>query len=149
MDPRKLYRGLGSSVGNMAILTGVQFPITGLISGVITGGVNRKLSAQEAIGSGFLGGVASGFVCAPMELVMIQQQRFGTNIVQAPQQVVSVLGPAGLWRGLLCSCGREGMYTAGYLGIGPVIKSKALEKGYNEPTAVACGAIIGHPPSTT
>lgn len=127
----------------MGILTGVQFPLTGAIQGMVTGGVSRELSAAEAIGSGFLGGAFSGLVCAPMELIMIQQQRFGGSLASVPANVASQLGPQGLFRGLLCASGREAMYTAGYLGIGPTIKGSLQAKGYDDKTAMAGGAVVG------
>mgnify|MGYP001983819370 CR=1 FL=1 len=74
LNPAVLYRGLSMSVLNMSILTGVQFPITGMCQGLVTGGQKRKLSSPEQITAAFMGGAASGIVCAPMELIMIQQQ---------------------------------------------------------------------------
>jgi hypothetical protein len=72
------------SITNMSVLTGLQFPLTGAVTNVITGGESRKLKMSEMIASGFIGGAISGVVCGPMELVMIQQQRFGDSIVKAP-----------------------------------------------------------------
>merc|ERR1712070_1025218 len=48
----------------------------------------------------------------------------------------------GIMRGFWMSCGREGMFTAGYLGIGPVIVGE-LQNTYqqSESTAKMCGAI--------
>ena len=66
MDPRILYRGVGMSVVNMGVLTGVQFPITGFIQRLCTGGAERKLKSSEQISCGFGGGFISGFICAPM-----------------------------------------------------------------------------------
>jgi hypothetical protein len=56
-----------------------------------------------------------------MELVLIQQQRFGTSIVATPAMIVQQTGVSGLFRGLLTSCGREGLFTAGYMGLGPSV----------------------------
>lgn len=120
LDPRVLYRGVGVSIGNMVVLTGLQFPLTGAVAKTITGGVDRPLGKSEKIASGFAGGAISGFVCAPMELVMIQQQRFGTSMLNAAARIVQEKGPLGLFRGLETSCGREGLFAAGYLGMGPV-----------------------------
>jgi hypothetical protein len=124
LDPRVLYRGIGMSVINMGILTGVQFPITGAAAGVITGGVSRRLSDNEKVAAGFIGGAVSGVICAPMELIMIQQQRHGGSLVHQGGRIVSEFGASGLFRGLITSCGREGLFTAGYLGIGPVFAEK-------------------------
>lgn len=131
------------SITNMAVLTGLQFPLTGAVTKVFTGGADRRLSNAEQIASGFLGGVLSGFACAPMELVMIQQQRFGGTLIATPMRIVGEIGAAGLFRGLSMSCGREGLFTAGYLGIGPVI-SRTLQEEYNQPVSVAkVGGAIG------
>ena len=46
-------------------------------------------------------------------------------------------------QGLLMSCGREGLFTAGYLGIGPVINRTLMENhGLSEATAkvLSCGS---------
>jgi hypothetical protein len=42
-----------------------------------TRAVTVRVNDIAQIFAGAVGGVVSGFVCAPMELVMIQQQRFG------------------------------------------------------------------------
>lgn len=119
LDPRVLYRGLAMSVGNMAILTGLQFPLTGAVRSLMTGGKVREMSAAEQVASGFVGGALSGVACAPMELVLIQQQRFGMSLIATPTAVVEATGAMGLFRGLVTSCGREGVFTAGYMGLGP------------------------------
>jgi solute carrier family 25 carnitine/acylcarnitine transporter 20/29 len=124
LNPRILYRGLLMSVTNMSILTGAQFPLTGAVSRVFTRGQERKLSSAEQVGAGFLGGALSGVVCAPMELVMIQQQRNGGSLFFQAGRVLSEHGPSTLFRGLATSCGREGMFTAGCLGLAPVLAEK-------------------------
>lgn len=144
LDPRVLYRGLFMSVGNMAILTGLQFPLTGAVQKVFTGGEIRKLSKGEQIGSGFIGGAISGFACAPMELVMIQQQRFGTSLLGTPAKIITETGLSGIFRGLFMSCGREGLFTAGYLGLGPVATQTLQDEyGFGEVSAKMGGAVCG------
>eukprot|EP00602_Paraphysomonas_sp_CaronLab_P003453 CAMPEP_0185025550 /NCGR_PEP_ID=MMETSP1103-20130426/8462_1 /TAXON_ID=36769 /ORGANISM="Paraphysomonas bandaiensis, Strain Caron Lab Isolate" /LENGTH=240 /DNA_ID=CAMNT_0027558771 /DNA_START=52 /DNA_END=771 /DNA_ORIENTATION=+ len=143
IDPRKLYRGLAVSIGNMSVLTGLQFPLTGIVTNVITGGQNRKLSASEQISSGFAGGALSGFACAPMELVLIQQQRFGGSLLSTPHRIVTSFGPMTMFRGLLTACGREGVFTAGYMGVGPVISNyMEHERNMSNMNAKAVGAVV-------
>ena len=127
LNPAVLYRGIGMSVINMSVLTGLQFPLTGAVATAITGGANRDMSSAEKISAGFAGGALSGIVCAPMELVMIQQQRFGANLSSAASRVVQEFGAGSLFRGLTMSMGREGLFTAGYLGLGPVFAGKLKE----------------------
>ena len=97
----------------MSVLTGIQFPLFGMISNVFTGGEGRKLTSGEQISAGFFGGALSGFACAPMELVLIQQQKFGGSVFSTPAKIVSSYGAGSLFRGFWTSCGREGMFTAG------------------------------------
>ena len=113
MNPRILYRGYTMSLTNMCVLSGLQFPLTAIATGIFTGGKQRKLSDSEEIGSAFIGGVLSGFICAPMELVMIQQQRYGTSLFSTPGKIIGDAGIGALFgRGLMMSCGREGVFTA-------------------------------------
>ena len=128
LNPAVLYRGLTMSIMNMSILTGAQFPLTGAVSRAITGGESRGLSPKEQIGAGFVGGALSGFLCAPMELVMIQQQRNGGGLLSTGGRIVSDHGVMTLFRGLFTSCGREGLFTAGYLGAAPVIAEEIRER---------------------
>lgn len=156
VNPRLVYRGLSTSVANMAVLTGLQFPLTGLVTKAITGGETRDLSNVETIGAAFAGGVLSGFACGPMELVMIQQQRFGGSIVAAPARIVSTFGLFSLGRGTTMSCGREGMYTAGVLGMCPVFMKSLEDNGIPHATAkvlapIGAGVIaatVSHPMDT-
>jgi len=142
LNPKYLYRGLLMSVTNMAVLTGIQFPMTGMITKTITQGQQRRLTNNEMIGAGFGAGFLSGLVCGPMELVMIQQQRFGGSIVQVPNQIVSRYGVLGMFRGLSMACGREAFFTAGYLGLGPAAARELSETyGYSDTNAKMLGAI--------
>ncbi len=79
------------------------------------------------IGSALIGGAISGIACGPMELVMIQQQRFGGNIVNTPSRLIQKSGVASLLRGLATACTRESIFTAGYLGISPVLQRNLRE----------------------
>jgi len=117
LNPRIVYRGLLMSQTNMAVLTGLQFPLTGVVTSLITGGERRRLASSEMVTAGFLGGALSGLACGPMELVMIQQQRFGGNILSTPLRIASHFGVLGrgIFRGLLSSSVREGCFTGTYL----------------------------------
>ncbi|KAJ9451838.1 putative mitochondrial carrier C19G12.05 [Diplonema papillatum] len=143
MNPKILYRGLGISVINMGVATGLQFPLTGLLSSMVKGGEDRKLTKSEQILTGLGGGMLSGVVCAPMELTMIQQQRTGQTLFETPPKIIQRYGARRMLRGLAMTSGREGLYTAGYLGIGPVI-SKTLreEHNYSSSASKLLGAVI-------
>jgi hypothetical protein len=129
LNPMVLYRGLTVSVINMASLTALQFPLSSFSAGLITGGASatRSLTDAEQIGAGFCGGALSGFLCAPMELVLIQQQRFGGSLLGTPARIIGTSGALGIFRGLIPSCGREGLFTAGYVGVGPAFGAALRE----------------------
>jgi len=130
------------SITNMGVLTGIQFPLANAVVKLVTGGQERRLSDLETISTGFAGGLISGIVCCPMELVMIQQQRFGGSIFSTPGRIASSAGvPTLLSRGLITSCGREGLFTAGYLGLGPVFAEK-LSNSMGGMQAKVIGAIL-------
>ena len=76
-----------------------QFPLTAAVSKAITLGESRKLSAAEQVGAGFAGGALSGVICAPMELVMVQQQRSGGSLLGTAGRVVREHGAGQLFRG--------------------------------------------------
>ena len=67
LDPRVLYRGIGVSIGNMVTLTALQFPLTGMVSHMITGGADRQLEKNEKVLAGFAGGAIS-LIAAPIGL---------------------------------------------------------------------------------
>ena len=146
MNPRILYRGYTMSLTNMCVLSGLQFPLTAIATGIFTGGKQRKLSDSEEIGSAFIGGVLSGFICAPMELVMIQQQRYGTSLFSTPSKIIGDAGVGALFgRGLAMSCGREGVFTAGMLGLGPTLRRQAEEAGCRDSAQIKFrGALLNH-----
>lgn len=157
LNPRIMYRGYVMSCANMGILTGVQFPLTGLVTNLITGGKERRLTDTEQIQAAAIGGYVSGTICAPLELLMIQQQRFGTSLLGTPAKVLEEGGFRGLFRGLNVTCLREAVFTGGLLGLGPVLERACREKlelpiaQAKLAAAVGSGLIVGtvsHPLDT-
>ncbi len=141
---KNCYRGLGVSCANMGGLTGLQFWLSGMIQKAITGGEDRALTASEEMGSALLGGMISGVPCATMELIMTQQMRYGTGITATPAKIVSETGITGLLRGNVMSIGREGVFTLGYLGVGPALETYCTKaQGMSKGTAAITGAIGG------
>ncbi|ETO15450.1 hypothetical protein RFI_21913 [Reticulomyxa filosa] len=76
INPRYLYRGLAANAINFSVLCGIQFFGTGVIQQMIVGkdSLDRRLTHTETIAASFGGGVISGFICGPLELVVVQQQ---------------------------------------------------------------------------
>jgi hypothetical protein len=155
--PANCYRGLGVSCMNMGGLTGLQFWLSGMIQKAVTGGEDRALTAAEEMGSALLGGMISGVPCATMELIMTQQMRFGTSMTATPTKIIAESGVTGIFRGTICSVGREGVFTLGYLGVGPALetycsKSYGMSKGTSAITGAIGGgvlaSVLSHPMDT-
>lgn len=143
LNPRALYRGYVANLANLCTKRALAIPSAAAITTVLTGGTPRRLTGMEqfaaALGAGFL----SSFIVSPIELVMIQQQRFGTSLFGTPIALVKSYGPAALGRGFTLTCGRESVYTAGLLGLGPSIKRKAKEDfGFSNNVAGVVGAVV-------
>ncbi|ETO21347.1 hypothetical protein RFI_15857 [Reticulomyxa filosa] len=132
INPRYLYRGVFASALNMATATGIQFFGTGLIQTYAIGeeSLTRQLTDKEIIFSALGGGMISGLICGPIEFVMIQQQRFGGTFGGTQYRVIKSHGPLAFTRGVVTAVGREGIYTAGYLGMVPVLTKVAQNSGY-------------------
>lgn len=157
LSPRVWYRGTFVSCCCMGSLTGLQFLTSGYFQKIVAGSSSEKLTYGQEVATGFLGGAASGPVCCVLELLMIQQQRFGGTVVGTPARLVRANGPSALVRGFVPSTGREAIYTAGYLGTVPATR-KLMRDGYGLPEWLgdfigACGAglfcaFVSHPLDT-
>lgn len=144
VNPKLLYRGTAASVGNMSFTTGVQFYFGGLYQKMVTGGVGIEMTYSQEIGTAFMGGATSGPICSVMELVMIQQQRFGGSVVATCSRLVKEEGVSCLLRGSLATSGREAFYTAGYLGIVPATQRYLTKEYALDPLAGSfLGASVG------
>mmetsp|Transcript_33451 Transcript_33451/g.73189 ORF Transcript_33451/g.73189 Transcript_33451/m.73189 type:complete len:277 (-) Transcript_33451:144-974(-) len=126
-NPRILYRGTLASCCNMASLTGQQFLASGYFQKLLAGGSGERLSYSSEVMAGFLGGAISGPTCCVLELVMIQQQRFGGSMLATPVRLVQAHGLLGLTRGMTGSVGRESLFCAGYLGTVPATQKWTRE----------------------
>lgn len=135
MNPRKIYRGLGISAGLQGLVMSAQFAGVGVVKKALAGGNSNKLSDPQILFAGFCGGASSGLVCAPQELLMIQQMQRGGNIVSTGQRIVSQFGIKTLLTHGLSTCAfREGFYCAGYLALAPIISRRIIES-YDPQTA--------------
>ena len=127
----QLYRGYPSNLFNMASCTMWQFAVAGAIqkvgrksniffctcrcpilstyeparylTQVMLGGERREVTPAEYLISGLGAGMSSGIVGGPAELMMIQQQIKGGNMLQRAKEI----GPRVL-RGLFPTAMREG-----------------------------------------
>ena len=142
LNPSIVYRGLPMACLNLGGTTAVQFFATGFFQKVIAG--DKQVTDRQKNAAAFLGGIASGIPCSLWELIMIQQQRFGTSIIRTPVQIFSDFGASGLARGVIMTMGRESLYTMAMLGVTPTIQKQLSEKFNLEGNlALAVGALSG------
>lgn len=143
LNLRVLYRGYLANTLNMGLGTGFQFLVNGSVKQVMLGTDSRQLSALEQVNAGFVAGAASALLISPTELLMIQQQRKGGGILSATSTVLGT-SLATATRGMITTAMREGIYTAGYLGVGPSVREFIVaQHGYSEDAARVPGAILG------
>jgi len=159
-NPKVLYRGYAANCLNNASCVMLQFVGTGVLQKAIVRGEDRPLTDVEQIGAAFTSGYLSGFVCGPIELAMIQQQRKGGSLAGTAGNLIAG-GPSTVMRGTFGICLREGIYCGGFLGLMPVLRA-SLQKnfpdsiGKTEDSARFGAALIGgpvcsmlsHPPDT-
>ena len=120
--PRMLYRGIIPSIANNSAMIGSQFALAGIFNNLYQKALGRSQTASNLdalLISTFMGGYCSGFWCGPMELAMIQQQRFGMTLGACLKKIVMEYGiTRGVFRGTFNTSMREGMYIK-YISICP------------------------------
>lgn len=154
LNPRILYRGYVANCANVAAGTSFQFATAGALNKLVLRGAQRELTDVEKVGTGFLAGFASGVVASPAELVMTQQQLKGGSVLQNVTNLLPT-GPSTVFRGFFPTCIREGLFTAAYLGVAPVLRThlSSAFPGTNEElhrvlaatAGAACSGILSHP----
>lgn len=146
MNPLVLYRGVMINILSIAPITGIQFALQPFFMKLMAG--EKKASDGQNIAAATMAGAVSGLVSGPAELIMIQQQKFGLSMAQTYSQLVKEKGLGILVRGLSCAMTRDGVFTAGYLGLGPVLQGAvATSLGSSDPdemkVRVVAGSIAG------
>ena len=120
------YRGVFANAASLAPITAAQVAVNGAIERVITNG-ERGMSDAEQIGCAMAAGAVSSALYSPVDLTVIQQQKMGLGPGGTVAAVVKQGGLAKMWRGTVSCAARESIYTAGYLGLGPVLTNKIKE----------------------
>jgi solute carrier family 25 2-oxodicarboxylate transporter 21 len=123
------YRGVGVQAGTVAPITAMQFMVNGMLQNIVLGSSSRLLTDPEMMMTAAGAGAISSLVYSPVDLITIQQQKLEMNLWNASQTLVQNYGLAGIYRGLVSCAAREAVYTAGYLGLAPIITSHLMEGG--------------------
>lgn len=155
------YRGVGIQAGTVAPITALQFMANGLLQSLVRGGESRELTDSESIATAAGAGAISALVYSPVDLITIQQQKLHLDPVRTARHIINEHGFAtGLFRGFMSCAVREAVYTAGYLGLAPVITAhltKSVEFFHDRPFAAGvtgasiagtAAALLTHPVDT-
>jgi len=148
INPRFCYRGLPVAVTSIAPVTCVQFATNNICVNALKRirGASKHTAPKDSdtMISGIVAGATSSLAQAPFQLVEINQQRAGGNMVATAKRIVDARGMLGLYRGLSVTAVREGIFCCGYIAIAPALKRTILEKRpeTSESTALAASAVI-------
>lgn len=121
INPKIIYRGTAASIFNEMQMMGLQFGFTGFFRKLFNASDGAiSPSAQIYISSGF-GGMFAALAASPVELIMIQQQRFGGSFISTPTRIIKTYGVTGkgIMRGATATMMRDCIYVTGLLGITP------------------------------
>eukprot|EP00808_Paulinella_micropora_P018831 g4734.t1 len=143
---------------NLGGTTGVQFWFTGVFQNMFrTPEEKEHISNRTQMAAALAAGVASGLPNSMWELLIVQQQRFGLGILETPRGLINRFGVSSLFRGSICTLGREGISNLAMLGLTPIMaewlhknrsmgEDQALATGSIVASGVAC--VVTHPLDT-
>lgn len=119
----------------------------------------KPLGDTTKIIAATMAGAGSAVLYSPVDLVNIQQQKLVKSPIDTFKYIHANHGFFSLWRGMSAMAVREGIYTAGYLGLAPVLKNyfasmPGREESHLVNTIGACAiagvtaSLITHPVDT-
>jgi len=129
LNPRIIYRGTGASIFNECQMMGLQFGVTGFFQRIFRSDASHHVSRTQEMISATLGGAFTALFTSPVELVMIQQQRFGGNIFSVTTKIGKEFGfgSKGVFRGLSANIARDSLYVCGMLGVTPILQKYFMD----------------------
>lgn len=138
------FRGVAVQAGTVAPITAIQFAVNGLLQSLVRGNdTQRKLNDMEVIGTAAGAGALSAVVYSPVDLTTIQQQKLAKNPVDTIRHLFKQYGVRGMTRGMMACSLRESVYTAGYLGLSPVITARLQQTPTFESSSPLVAKITG------
>jgi hypothetical protein len=133
LNVRTLYRGTGAAILGECQQMGLQFLFTGMSKKYLMGSddsAHGEVSISTQFISAATGGLFSSFFTAPVEGVMIQQQKFGGSLFGTFKSTAANHGffQGGLMRGLTGAALRDTIYVTGMLGVTPIVRDYLIEE---------------------
>lgn len=146
LNPVVLYRGTAASIFNECQMMGLQFGVTGYFRKALHSTDIKILKKYEDVVSTAFGGIFPAFLVSPVELIMIQQQRFGGSFISNSLRVMNNHGfsSSGVMRGVLSTTLRDSIYVTGMLGVTPLYYEILKKKyGFNSISAGFYSSLLG------
>ena len=141
LNPAVLYRGILSNAASMMPITAIQVGLNRGIQTLVF--KNEALSDWQRVASAFVAGVGSALVSCPTEMVMTYQGKAKCGF-SAAYQYLKQQGNAYFFIGLPATAMREGMFTAFFLAITPIIKVNILPYcSYDSAASLGAGMSAG------
>ena len=122
LKPSVLYRGILPNAASMVPITAMQVGLNRCLQNVFFKDT-KELSNAQRVTSAFVAGVGSAFVSCPTEIVMTYQGKAKCGFYPAYGHLVKQGGLSCLFTGLPATAMREGMFTAFFLAVTPILKA--------------------------
>lgn len=145
LNPSILYRGILSNASSMVPVTAIQVTLNRCVHRFVFQD-SHTLSDAQKISAAFVAGIGSSFVSCPTEMIMTQQSKTGATVKEAILSLKHQGGCRYLWTGLPATGMREGVFTAFFLAVTPILKQKIASQSVSDYTAsltAGIGAGIG------
>lgn len=135
-NPLTWYRGYAVNAGSLAPITAIQVAASGLYydllfapkvspttssSAAVSAAATASPSLFANATSAMLAGMTSGLVSGPAESVILQQQFTGANAVDTLKRMAAEAGARSVYRGTSYAMFRDGVFTAGFMALGPFL----------------------------
>lgn len=155
INPRYAYRGTAIAATSIAPITAIQFSVNGACMSALS--TEGSSAVAASLCSSVIAGVVSATVQAPCQLVEINQQKHGGNVLAMPRRIIDTHGVTGMWRGLSMTAAREAIFCCSYLSSAPLLSSALCKRsslGKNSSAAAGAvlagtiGAVLTHPADT-
>lgn len=136
-NPAILYRGYCVALLATSVLTSVQ--IVG--SSYINNSINHdNANPGYRMLSAFLGGVISGTIFSPIDLIATQQHKHNrSSYFNSLSHTVNQIGYRKLLAGMPATCATDGVFTLAYYGAFPYFRTK-LNNKYENSTLASIGS---------
>lgn len=143
LNPRLLYRGIIPNATSMIPITAMQVGLNQMIMNVFFKN-SSELTVTQKVSCAFFAGMGSAFASCPTEMIMTHQGIRGGSFYSAGTYLMKQGGIANLYSGLFSTMMREGMFTAFYLAVTPIMKAQILNYCPNDYLAsLAAGMSAG------